>query len=1245
MRIRLGLTVWAVCAYGQAVSSITFDGVGDSSVRMIFNVSASFNALRVRYGTSSCASGSGGTVQTTGTAIGTYVLFGMTADLSGLAPSTLYHACPEVSSDGGSSWSSGAEATFTTLARSQTLPLPPAPVSTSFPAQTGSTLNVAADCSNLQAQINAAVAGDTIVIPAGTVCTGTYTTPPAPEAKTFGPSSVVTSTSTLAIPAHGFTENQEVHFSTDGANANCLPGMTLVPATTGQAFFNCDLGGGWNKGAKYYVHVPDANHVQILNAVGGTPAVPGWINFTADPVAGTIVFAPSWATVGGYGYLSGGTPIPANTPVQFVSTGTLPGGLSLDTTYYMLSGCASSPNAACVTQVSLSSGGAPVNLTSAGTGTHTIVDRGLGVMYLAPAPTQAGPWVLIQTGGTLPPAGTRIDNTTDAQLFHLRKTTYDITPVFAPGILAHNWRIRGALFDTGTNTDYLTSTDPRPFCGGPTTNQDNRYIVFDQDRIQGPGYPNRFGCRNGGANMFWNGGYISVINSDLRGLDFWHSWYGATTGVNGGGLVPTRVSEILVTATPGVGHGGVFTTTTTGTTFINFMGGAATGTAYVYFAMYGTMAVLAPAGMSGNCSTTGTTCAFSTSGSPGWPVDANGRRAALALFTITLTAGSVTAVAGANPTFAPGPPGVSEGANSIIAGAGPGPYLISNNYISGAGLTLHFDDGGGPLTARGDYTISKNDFVVPATMQLLGVSSDGLWYGNRQPLEWKGGQRILVSGNSFTGCFAQVNNIGTCIIMTPRGGGTVTDVNVTNNQFTGVGGAMMIASPLDSFAPVSVPAARQSFSNNLATINAWTHYVPTEAQPNGFFFYGANAVEDLTISHNTIYDSRGAAPAFLHWAAAPIGGVSITDNIYFYTGNAPAFQSEIIANCPSINDKAMMDCAFTAGPGNPSYTFSKNLYVPSWTDTSVPRGVVTDGTINAAYGTLFTGGSNSLVPDQGSQAANVARANFANTLVLNPASPYYAACSGGTACGYTPTSLTAKPNIKGVLNIASLAAGPVAPGEIVSIGGTGLGPASPISQTPAQEVPTASGGVSALFNGIPAPLLFVSASQINAVVPYEIAGAADLSVTVTFQGQASDAYPLALADANPALLTLDGSGSGPAAILNQDNSTNTRNNAAAKGSQIVIYLTGEGQTDPPGVTGKITSSSTSPWPPRPVLPVAAFINGVPAPTVFYGEAPGLISGIMQLDVRIPGTVPSGDLPISVSVGDKVSQTGVTVSVQ
>ena len=150
---------------------------------------------------------------------------------------------------------------------------------------------------------------------------------------------------------------------------------------------------------------------------------------------------------------------------------------------------------------------------------------------------------------------------------------------------------------------------------------------------------------------------------------------------------------------------------------------------------------------------------------------------------------------------------------------------------------------------------------------------------------------------------------------------------------------------------------------------------------------------------------------------------------------------------------------------------------------------------------------------------------------------------------------------------------------------------------------------------------------------------------VKYQGQTSNAFSLAATAAAPALFTFDGSGTGRAAVLNQDQSYNTPNNPASKGSYIVLYMTGEGQTAPAGVTGRVTTvSATPPLTSQPLLPVAVIIGGQPASVAFYGEAPGFISGVMQLNVQIPANVPAGDLPILVSVGDSNSQKGLTVSV-
>lgn len=97
---------------------------------------------------------------------------------------------------------------------------------------------------------------------------------------------------------------------------------------------------------------------------------------------------------------------------------------------------------------------------------------------------------------------------------------------------------------------------------------------------------------------------------------------------------------------------------------------------------------------------------------------------------------------------------------------------------------------------------------------------------------------------------------------------------------------------------------------------------------------------------------------------------------------------------------------------------------------------------------------------------------------------------------------------------------------------------------------------------------------------------------------------------------------------------------------MVLYLTGEGQTSPAGVTGSVTvAPPLRPVTPQPLLPVNVFIAGQQATVSFYGEAPGIVAGVLQVNVQIPLGAGTGDLPVQVSVGANRSQLGVTVSVQ
>jgi uncharacterized protein (TIGR03437 family) len=178
-------------------------------------------------------------------------------------------------------------------------------------------------------------------------------------------------------------------------------------------------------------------------------------------------------------------------------------------------------------------------------------------------------------------------------------------------------------------------------------------------------------------------------------------------------------------------------------------------------------------------------------------------------------------------------------------------------------------------------------------------------------------------------------------------------------------------------------------------------------------------------------------------------------------------------------------------------------------------------------------------------------------------------------------------------------------------------------------------------------MIYASSTQVSAVVPYEMASVGNPSVWINFAGHTSNAYPLSLTTAAPGLFAQNASLSGLGAILNQNNSLNGPSHPAAKGSIVQVFLTGEGQTIPQGVTGKITGLTLPPpqVTPAPVQPITVTVGGQPATYTYAGEAPGMVAGVMQINVQIPANAPSGALAIQVSVGGIMSQSGITVTVQ
>jgi trimeric autotransporter adhesin len=211
------------------------------------------------------------------------------------------------------------------------------------------------------------------------------------------------------------------------------------------------------------------------------------------------------------------------------------------------------------------------------------------------------------------------------------------------------------------------------------------------------------------------------------------------------------------------------------------------------------------------------------------------------------------------------------------------------------------------------------------------------------------------------------------------------------------------------------------------------------------------------------------------------------------------------------------------------------------------------------------------------------------------------------------------PELKEMVNAASYAVGAVAPGEIVTLFGTGLGPASLTTE-----------GVNVFFDGQPARLIYARADQVGAVVPMELAGQNVTSVQVHYRGQRSESLRRAVVAATPGIFTAGSAGSGQGAIVNETGTVNSAAAPAEKGSTVAIYLTGAGLTDGDGEIA---------------APVTVRIGGVETTVRYAGAAPGSIVGLYQINAVVPPSVTGGAIPVVVTVGGAESQSGVTVSVR
>jgi uncharacterized protein (TIGR03437 family) len=244
-------------------------------------------------------------------------------------------------------------------------------------------------------------------------------------------------------------------------------------------------------------------------------------------------------------------------------------------------------------------------------------------------------------------------------------------------------------------------------------------------------------------------------------------------------------------------------------------------------------------------------------------------------------------------------------------------------------------------------------------------------------------------------------------------------------------------------------------------------------------------------------------------------------------------------------------------------------------------------------------------------------------------------------------------NTGGIVNAASFVAGePVAPGSIVAIFGQSL--AANLAQADSVPWSNSLGNVTVSFNGVLAPLQFVSAGQINAQVPIEAfpSGTGTASVVVSNGGGLSPAQTVVINPIVPGVFQA----SGHAIAVNVTDPTSARYGtlAAPSGSIpglttfparvndfVFFYANGLGAVDSPVASGQVPPAGEIV---RTVTNPTVLVGNVSAPLLFSGLTPGY-PGIYQVNISVPQVTAGNAIPLQVQVNGFTSPSTTTIAVQ
>lgn len=282
---------------------------------------------------------------------------------------------------------------------------------------------------------------------------------------------------------------------------------------------------------------------------------------------------------------------------------------------------------------------------------------------------------------------------------------------------------------------------------------------------------------------------------------------------------------------------------------------------------------------------------------------------------------------------------------------------------------------------------------------------------------------------------------------------------------------------------------------------------------------------------------------------------------------------------------------------------------------------------------------------------------MAQAVAVDPSGIVHTAGSAGFISAMAPT---AAPSVKifALENVIGYTfSARVSPAEVIAIYGPGIGPAAPVSAAPANRLyPTKLGGVQVSVNGVDIPLLYVSANQINAVVPMELPIDGSATFQVTNGSAVSPNYPAWIVAGSPEAF---------ATVINQDGTLNSQSNPALGGSTVSLFVTGWQSNFAPLADGQIATTmrdaclgactaAASMGSLGPPIGCCGFpfvtegVTSLPATALYGGAAPGFVAGVTQFNVQLgtaatPPTTATAAYSLSVGTPDNFITSSVWIT--